>query len=142
MGLRDNLQVIAEDLGKSQLGDVLRANRTWDPTISSVIVAEGLLMYLPSTAVKSLLKQCASISGTGSRLAFTYIGTRANDQPDAGPRTGLVLWLLKVSGEPWLWSIRPDELGSFLKKNNWTIAPDQMASSGKFGVEFFDVALK
>ena len=142
MGQRANLHFIAEDLSERQLADVLHANATWDSAAPTVIVAEGLLMYLPPEAVGALFKQCAAVTGAGSRIAFTYIGKRANGRPDAGPWTWLVLWILEVSGEPWLWSIRPEELGAFLKGSNWRIANDQIRSSDRCGVEFSGVAVK
>jgi methyltransferase (TIGR00027 family) len=142
MGQRTNLHLIAEDLGKRQLVDVLHANVIWNLTAPTVIVAEGLLMYLPSEAVGTLFDQCAAISGSASRIAFTYVGTRSDGRPDAGPWTRLVLWILNVSGEPWLWSIRPEEFRVFLKEHSWTIAPNLAVSSGRHGVEFFGVAVK
>lgn len=142
MGSRTNLHLIAEDLGKRQLVDVLHANEVWDHTVPTVIVAEGLLMYLPSKAVGALFEQCAAISGAGSRVAFTYVGTRSDGRPDAGPWTRLVMWILKVGGEPWLWSIRSEELGLFLKEHSWIIATTLAVSSGRRGVEFFGVAMK
>ena len=142
MGERANLHLIAEDLGKRQLVDVLHANEIWRVTAPTVIVAEGLLMYLPPEAVGALFDQCAAISDSGSRIAFTYVGTRADGRPDAGPCTRLVLWILKLGGEPWLWSTRPEELGLFLNEHGWTIAPNLAVSSGRHGVEFFGVAVK
>jgi hypothetical protein len=38
-------------------------------------------------------------------MAFSYVGTRTNGRPDAGPWLWPVLWMLRASGEPWLWSI-------------------------------------
>ena len=140
MGHWSNLHLIAEDLGERQLVDVLHANDVWNPTAPTVIVAEGLLMYLPPEAVGAVFVQCADITGAGSRIAFTYIGTRADGRPDAGPWTRLVLWILKVGGEPWLWSIRPEELGPFLNGNSWGIDPNLEVSSRRCGVEFFGVA--
>ena len=142
MGRRSNLHLIGEDLGKRQLVDVLHGNEVWSPTAPTVILAEGLLMYLPPEAVGALFDQCATITGAGSLIAFTYVGTRSDGRPDAGPWTRLVLWILKAYGEPWLWSMRPEELGPFLKEHSWTIAPNQLASSGRHGVEFFGVAVK
>ena len=141
MGRRDNLHVIARDLGVHPLADVLRADTRWDPAAPSSFVAEGLLMYLPPEAVRDLFEQCAAVSGAGSRIAFTYAGTRADGRPDAGPWTGPVLRLLEAAGEPWLWSIRPDELGSFLKQHRWTASPDP-AAADRHGVEFFGVAVR
>jgi methyltransferase (TIGR00027 family) len=142
MGSFSNLHLLAEDLGERQLVDVLHANPTWDVKAPTIIVAEGLLMYLPPEAVGTLFEQCAAISGVSSRIAFTYVGMLADGRPDAGPWTWLVLWLLKVSGEPWLWSTRPEDLGLFLKKKQWTIIPEEMNSSARHGIEFFGVAAK
>ncbi len=142
MGKRDNLHLIPEDLGKRKLMDVLKASETWDQTAQTVILAEGLLMYLPPEAVRDLFRQCAAIAGAGSRIAFTYIGTGADGRPDVGRRTGLILWILKASGEPWFWSIRPEELGQFLKETGWTNVSEQAGSTRKVGVEFLGVAMR
>lgn len=140
MGQRDNLCLIAEDLGKRKLGDVLKSNASWDRSARAVIVAEGLVMYLPPEAVRDLFCQCATICGPGSRIAFSYIPTGADGRLDAGPWTGFMLWLQKVGGEPWLWSIRPEKLGCFLKETGWTNARELVGKSDRHGVEFFSVA--
>jgi len=142
MGQRDNLCLIAEDLGKRKLADVLKTNESWDQSARTVIVAEGLVMYLPPEAVRDLFCQCAVVAGVGSRIAFSYIPTGADGRPDAGRWTGLMLWLQKVVGEPWTWSIRPEELGLFLEVTGWTIALEQEGTDRKHGVEFYAVATK
>ena len=142
LGQRDNLHVIQEDLGEQRLVEVLAANHSWDRTAPSVVVAEGLLMYLPPAAARDVFGQCAEIAGAGSRIAFTYVGTDAHGRPDAGRWTGLVLWLLKASGEPWLWSLRPEELAPFLEETGWEDAPDPLGTSSRRGVEYLGVALK
>jgi methyltransferase (TIGR00027 family) len=141
MGPRPNLHLISEDLGKRKLVDILTDDENWDLCASTTIVAEGLLQYLPYQAVRDLFTQCASIAAD-TRIAFTYIPTREDGRPDVGPWTGLVLWLLKVGGEPWLWSIRPEEVGQFLETSGWTNAPELVGADGKHGVELFAVATK
>jgi methyltransferase (TIGR00027 family) len=140
MGQRDNLCLIAEDLGKRKLGDVLKTHESWDQDARTVIIAEGLVMYLTPEAVRDLFRQCTEIAGIGSRIAFTYIPSGADGLPDAGRWTGLMLWLQKASGEPWLWSIRPEKLGSFLKATGWTNSCELVGESDRHGVEFFSVA--
>jgi len=142
MGKRDNLRLIAEDLGERELVDVLEANESWNRHARTVIVAEGLVMYLPAVAVQKLFTQCAAITGAGSRIVFSYVPTAEDGRPDAGRHTGLVLWLLKAGGEPWVWSITPEELGSFLEGTGWTTTPELMDSIEKRGVEFYTVAIK
>jgi methyltransferase (TIGR00027 family) len=142
MGQYDNLHLIPEDLSKRKLVDVLKSHKSWDQEAQAVIIAEGLLMYLPSSAVHDLFRQCASISGTGSRISFTYIGKRADGRPDAGRWTGLLLWILKATGEPWLWSIQPDQISRALKENGWIYSPELVPEINKRGVEFFGTARK
>jgi methyltransferase (TIGR00027 family) len=142
MGRRKNLRLVAEDLGKRKLSDVLKTDKTWDLSAQTVIIAEGLVMYLSPEAVRDLFCQCAAFVGGGSRIAFSYIPTGADGRPDAGRWTGLMLWLQKVAGEPWLWSIRPEELGLFLEETGWTIALEQVGTTRKHGVEFYAVATK
>lgn len=142
MGQRDNLYLIAEDLGERKLGDVLNENTSWNQNARTVIVAEGLVMYLPSEAVRDLFYQCAVITGIGSRIAFSFIPTGTDGRPDVGRWTGLMLWLQKLIGEPWVWSIRPEELGPFLEESGWTIDLVQDWAIDKHGVEFFAVAKK
>jgi len=142
MGQPTNLHLIAEDLSVRPLVDVLGANARWNPTAPTVIVAEGLLMYLPPEAVAGLFEQCAAVTGSGSRMVFTYIGMRSNGTPDAGPWTWLVLWLLKVGGEPWLWSISTEELRPFLNQHEWTITDEPTGSTERCGIEFYGVAVR
>ena len=140
MGLRANLHLIPEDLGKRKLVDVLKADEAWDLSTQTVIIAEGLLMYLAPESVRDLLIQCAKVTGGESRIVFTYVGTGEDGRPDAGPWTGLVLWLLKIIGEQWLWSTRPEELGRFLEGTGWTNALALAGETRKHGVEFYAVA--
>ncbi len=140
MGQRDNLFLIAEDLGKRLLLDVLKGNASWEQGGRTVIVAEGLVMYLSPEAVRELFSQCAAVTGAGSRIVFTYIPCGAADRPDVGPWSGLMLWLQKLIGEPWIWSIRPEELGPFLEELGWTIDPTLTGETGKHGVELYVVA--
>ena len=142
MGQRGNLRLIAEDLGKRRLVDVLEDNDCWDQCSQTVIVAEGLVQYLPAEAVRDIFSQCASVAGVGSRIAFTYVPTGADGRPDAGRWTGLIMWLLRVGGEPWIWSIRPEELGQFLEETGWTNSTEMAGSTDKHGVEFYAVATK
>ena len=142
IGQRENLCLIAEDLGERKLGDILKADSSWDLEARTVIIAEGLVMYLPPEAVLELFGQCHETTGSGSRIAFSYIPTGADGRPNVGRWTGLMLWLQKVVGEPWLWSIRPEELDLFLEKTGWINAQELAGMNGKQGVEFFAVATK
>jgi methyltransferase (TIGR00027 family) len=140
MGVRDNLYLIAEDLGQTKLLHVLNSHKSWNCDARSLIIAEGLLMYLGEEAVTELFGQCLAGVGAESRIAFTYIPKDVNGRLDAGPRTGLMLWLQKVTGEPWLWSIQPGHIRLFLHGIGWNIEPYADGETGRHGLEFFAVA--
>ena len=142
MGERDNLYLLSEDLGKRKLVDVFKHNKYWNQSSQTIIVAEGLVMYLSAEAVQDLFCQSAVITGVGSRIVFTYIPTADDGRPDAGPWTGLMLCLMKLIGEPWTWSIRPEELDQFLQELGWTNTSNLADVSRKHGVEFYAVATK
>jgi methyltransferase (TIGR00027 family) len=142
MGRRKNLHLVAEDLSKRKLSDVLKTDKSWDLSAQTVIIAEGLVMYLSPETVRDLFCQSAALVGGGSRIAFSYIPAGADGRPDAGRWTGLMLWLQEVAGEPWTWCIRPEQLGVFLDETGWTIAQELVGTTCKHGVEFFAVAKK
>ena len=138
MGQRDNLKLIAEDLGKRKLVDVLNTHGHWKRDAQTVFIAEGLVMYLSPEAVSELFRQCTDLSREGSRFAFSYIPSGADGRPGVGRWTGLMLWLQKIIGEPWIWSVHPEELGPFLEESGWP----KVLESNKYGVEFFIAAAR
>ncbi len=141
MGRLDNHNLVAEDLSRRSLAETLRDIEDWDVTAPSIATAEGLLMYMPAEAVAELFTDCAAVCGKGSRIAFSYIPTGKDGRPDAGKWTGLVLWLQTRIGEPWLWSIRPDDLGSYVRQFGWTLDRGPDDAREKFGIEFFEAAM-
>lgn len=142
MGKPNNLCLIAEDLGKRRLVNVLNSNTPWLLNTRTVILAEGLVMYLSPEAVLTLFCQCATLVGSGSRFAFSCLTRGADGRPDVGRWTGLMLWLQRAVGEPWTWSLRPEELASFLEGAGWKNTPELVQMSGMHGVEFYAVATK
>lgn len=142
MGKHDNLFLIAEDLGQRRLVDVLNNHGAWRMNTKTVILAEGLVMYLLADAVSSMFCQSKELVGVGSHLVFSYLTRGADGRPDVGRWTGLMLWMQKMIGEPWYWSIRPEELATFLKSTGWQYLPELQGPAHRPGVEFFAVATK
>lgn len=142
MGKAANLYLMAEDLGEKQLLDVLKQNCIWSLDEKTVIIAEGLVMYLPPGAVQEMFEQCAFGTGPESRIAFSYIPMGEDGRPDVGRFTGFMLWLQKIAGEPWNWSIYPEVLPAFLKAAGWTPCIDFEEAGRKHGVEYFAVGIK
>ncbi|NOG98353.1 MAG: SAM-dependent methyltransferase [Ignavibacteriae bacterium] len=142
LGKSNNHFVIPEDLSKKTLSEVLGANDSWNKTEKTIITAEGLLQYLPPSSVQNLFEQCSKITGDKSRIAFTYVGKGSDGRPYAGPRTGLMLWLLKISGEPWLWAANLNELKELLFSSGWQYSEKLTGENIKRGIEYFACAIK
>ena len=142
MGKSHNHFIIPEDLSKKTLSEVLAANDSWNKMEKTIITAEGLLQYLPPISVRDLFEQCSKITGDESRLAFTYVGKGLDGRPYAGPKTGLMLWLLKVSGEPWLWATNLNELKEILLSNGWQYSEKLTGENIKRGIEYFASAIR
>ena len=117
---RDNLHVCAADLASRPLAQVLQAT-PWDPAARSVVVAEGLLMYLAPDAVAGFLRAVRDCTGPHSRLAFSSL-----DADDAGnPRFAVldrtIRLALRLAGEPLLWGIRPAALPAFVAGHGYRV---------------------
>lgn len=142
LGRRQNLRLVREDLGDRRLEDVLAAVESWDGAAQSVVIAEGLVQYLTPDAARDLFIQCAAVTGTGSRIAFTFVGAGEDGRPDIGRWTGLTLWILRATGEPWLWSLSPERVPAFLEETGWAAAPEPDTGSKRCGVEYLGTAFK
>lgn len=117
---RTNLHLCAADLSKRSLGEVLRET-PWRSDARSVVVAEGLLMYLDVKDVKRFFRAVHEHTGPGSRVAFSYV-----DGDDAGrPHLGTLDWLIRTSlrlvGETMRWGIRPARLPEFVAETGFSV---------------------
>lgn len=117
---RDNLVQHAVDLSVVPLADAL-AQTPWDATQPSVVVAEGLLMYLPHDAVRALFTAVAGLSGPGSAFVFTWLPCDDQGRMDLDRITQLGV---KVVGEPIHFAMQPDRLGAFVGALGWDLQPD------------------
>ena len=136
MGRPANMRMVATDLATQPLPDVLAAEGNWRADSRSVVVAEGLLYYLPAAAVLDLLRRVAECTASGSRIAFTHM------ESSTLVRSRWMSWgtcALRFIGEPWLWFIAPGELPRFLEGTPWRLVP---VAGGKevAGLDRFAVA--
>lgn len=99
-----NAHLVAVDLATESVDERLLDDcREWDRDAVSVVVAEGLFMYLTPEAVRQCLRAVKAVAAPGSRLVFSYV-TKA-DMSRASilgskPFQALLGWV----GEPILWA--------------------------------------
>ena len=129
-GQPENMIQIAADLGEHALSKVLSEEARWKPSLTSVLVAEGLLQYLTNDEVRSLLDEAAATTGAGSRIAFTH----------AIPGERKILsTMVRLVGEPWKSAVRSEDLPEYFEGTGWAVTSD-VDSDSAHGVERYAVA--
>jgi methyltransferase (TIGR00027 family) len=136
MGQPENMRMIAADLSRQSLQQVLASEDSWDPEAGSVIVAEGLLMYLQPQDVLDLFKQTAASVGPQSGFAFSHFLAKRNGKPDLGPFGDYALLGLRLIGEPIEWAIRKEHVADFVTGTGWqSVGYDQRPRPDGAGIE-------
>jgi len=115
-----NHLVQAVDLSNTSLGDALQAT-PWRKDVKSVVVAEGLLMYLAPSDVETLFQRVRENVGADSRFAFTVLPADENGHVDFGPLSSITRFFLRIAGEPIRWALHPREIPAFLGAQGWRL---------------------
>jgi methyltransferase (TIGR00027 family) len=111
--LQQNLHPISADLARQPLAAVLPPS--WRRDARTIVVAEGLLMYLDPAAVQQFFTALRQLTGPGSRVAFSSVDADERGDPRLLiPLDALARPLLRLAGEPLRWGIRPPALPAFL----------------------------
>jgi len=125
-GVPPNLDLVAADLARTSLDAALGGAALWRRGAPSIVVAEGLLMYLTEADVGRFLDQVVAQVAPQSALLFTYVHRRDDGGFDFGPISGFATWLHRLSGEPFLWGVRPGDLEPFLAAHGLRLeGPDE-----------------
>ncbi|WP_053666506.1 class I SAM-dependent methyltransferase [Streptomyces sp. MMG1121] len=94
---------VAVDLREDWPGALAAAGH--DPTVPTVWIAEGLLIYLPEDAVELLLARISAQSAAGSRMGLT-LGSRGVIErfgADAVPGSAASMWVSETPDDPVGW---------------------------------------
>ena len=118
---RSNLHLLGVDLASASLEDALATSDGWQSNDPSVVLAEGVLMYLDESAVSSFLDSVHRSTGKGSRLVFTTMRCDDKNRIWAGKLSLLMRVSLRLMGEPWQWGIQDHELGHFLERHGYRL---------------------
>ena len=130
---RSNLHLVAVDLASTRLPEALERAPHWKSDVVSVIVAEGVLMYLDESDVTEFLEGARAVTASGTTLLFTHIRTDEQGElviSTEGKRAGFMRAVLKFVGEPLKWGIGKDALSGFLGAHGYTLeqspTPEQL----------------
>lgn len=136
--LPTNLHLLPADLAVEDLGKVLEASGHWETTAKSLVVTEGLLMYLDPSSVRRLFAAAQRVTGPGSRLLLSYMKTPPPRASGNGALSTLNDVLLAVKGEPYRWRAADGELARFLSEAGFRL--DESAARCDLGRRYLEPA--
>ncbi len=112
-------RVVTIDFRHDALEDRL-GRAGFQPGAPTFFVWEGVSMYLTRAAVKGTLSGLSALGGPGSRVAMDY--WYLLDTPDPiGTAHRMSGGLLHLLGEPLTFGIHPEDVGSFMGREGWTV---------------------
>lgn len=118
--LRPNLHVCAADLAARPLAAVL-GDTPWRRDARSIVVAEGLLMYLAAADVAAFLHALRDLTGPASRLAFSAMYAHPDGRPRLPVLDRTMRLALRLAGEPLRWGIEPPDLPAFVAASGFRV---------------------
>lgn len=131
-GWPENMHLLAADLNETPLTHLMTAAAFWDTGARSVVVAEGLLLYLEDVVVLDVFREIAACTGPGTRIVFSHgISLEQYRFTNA---------MLRLIGEPWLSSCTAENLPEYIGPG-WSVIATQEPRSPR-ALERFAVAEK
>ncbi|HLA77994.1 MAG TPA: class I SAM-dependent methyltransferase [Vicinamibacteria bacterium] len=117
-GVPSRLALVPLDLAQLTLRETLAREPSWDGSLPTVFVAEGLLMFLADLEVDRVLSLVAERGE--SRLIFSF--TDRKELLTRGSRVFKTAQMLKLSGEPIQWSLESEAIDGFLAERGLRLA--------------------
>jgi len=109
----ENLAMVPIDLRRQSPFDVLSTVSSFRADRSTVMILEGILMYLTGSEVDRLLRSMAT-SGDKRRIIFSFLERQKGGRIGFRQSTFFTTMWLAWKGEPFRWGIREEELSTFL----------------------------
>jgi methyltransferase (TIGR00027 family) len=89
----------------------------------TLVIWEGVTMYLTGAAVASTVGAVRELSAPGSVLGFNYVELESLAHPNAAERTWR--WLAARSGEPFRFGFDPASLSGWLRERGFQLQSDE-----------------
>jgi len=110
-----NLSLEAADLTRTPLAEALGAAGV-EPRVSTVVLAEGLLMYLPRETVEAFVAALGGYFRQSLALALTFMVPDPSGQARFHNGSAALSAWLSLVGEPFLSAYRPEDLTQLLAR--------------------------
>ncbi|NOK58684.1 MAG: hypothetical protein GFH27_549301n288 [Chloroflexi bacterium AL-W] len=115
--LHPNLTFLPVDFTRQSLANVLATTQLYDPHARTIFIAEGLLMYLEESDVRTLLHTIQTSSGPNSSIVGSVLAPKPDGHLGVQKANWFIHLGLKLAGEPFKWGISADDLDIFMNDN-------------------------
>ena len=116
---RPNFELVHGDLRRLPLESWLSCAGGFRAKQRTLMVAEGLLMYLSRAEAERFFRSACKVCATGSTLVFSYLGLDSAGRPALGRRPWLIRSLLGLAGEPIGWGSDQAQLDTLLNRHGF-----------------------
>lgn len=110
---KQNLCFVALDLKRASLEESLLSHTVYRPSVKTLFIAEGLLMYLAAEEVDRLFR-FVSRGDAGSRFAFTFMEAQEKGRIGFRESSRAVDAWLRLRGESFRWGVERGAVNAFL----------------------------
>ena len=117
----DNLHFISNDFMEKDLSAVLQDSDSIDKKAPTLIIAEGLLMYLNEQVVGKLLNTMRDTFQSGCFVAFTFMVPDDTGKIRFHNSSRLVDWWLQFKNEPFTWGMKVKDVNEFISSCGFTL---------------------
>ncbi len=117
-----NLHLLPVDLTEISLQEALANCDAWNLGESSIVVVEGVLMYLHEAVVREFFSAAFDLTGEESLLLFSWMLSDAKGRVRMGRGTPIFHVFLRWMGEGIYWGVRDREaLRQVLAEHGWEL---------------------
>jgi len=118
--MAQGIEFISVDLAQQDINVALTAVLGFDRAHATLIVIEGVLMYLPETAVAHVLRSIALLPNPRLRLIMSWMVAEPGKPVGFASQSRFIpAWLARRS-EPMLWGSTPAAMPAFLDGLGWS----------------------
>lgn len=114
------VELISLDLDRDDVYGTISTSRNFDARLPTVVVIEGVLMYLSAPTVELVLRSIARLSTARLRLIASSMIVDAGDSPGFRGQSRWVRRWLSRRHEPMLWGSNREELYAMLTALGWS----------------------
>lgn len=115
-----NLVHVPIDLGTSSFGQAISEIQVFDFKRKTLIIIEGVLMYMPEGSVDNLFSDFKKMF-TEIQCIFTFMDKRKNGDIQFATAHSIINFWLRFKNEQFLWGIDKEKVSTFLKSHEFQL---------------------